>query len=186
MAFCEPCFGVALVDAFPRPGGLAFLTRTGSYLPARPARCRRVRELRRVPAPQETTAHSGQNGQPNGLPSISRKPHGYRHRTVQKTQLPVLAATSRVGKATRQTAAMHPSPWPNGSLWATEASPPRTRAVNGAVGELRTRAARPSPNTRHGILQPGAYSGLTGLREAPSCLPSAQRVARRGFSHAPG
>jgi hypothetical protein len=92
----------------------------------------------------------------------------------------------RVGKATRQTAAMHPSPWPNGSLWATEASPPRTRAVNGAVGELRTRAARPSPNTRHGILQPGAYSGLTGLREAPSCLPSAQRVARRGFSHAPG
>jgi hypothetical protein len=32
--------------------------------------------------------------QPNGLPSVSRNPHGYWHRTVQKTEQPVLAATS--------------------------------------------------------------------------------------------
>ena len=33
-------------------------------------------------------------GRPNGLSRISRKPLGYWHRTVQKTEQPVLAATS--------------------------------------------------------------------------------------------
>lgn len=43
----------------------------------------------------------------------------------------------RVGKATRQTAAMHPSPWPNGSLW------PRTD-LSGSLGKLKQACGRRS------------------------------------------
>jgi len=60
----------------------------------RPA-CRGM-ELRRRPAPRGVTAHSGQKWASRmGLPSVSRNPHGNGHRTVQKTEQPVLAGHRR-------------------------------------------------------------------------------------------
>jgi hypothetical protein len=86
-----------------------------------------MRELRRVPASQEQQPIPAKMGQPIGLPSISRNPHGYRHRTVQKTERPVLAATSPGPLTTlrvRLRCSRHGQGVPEGTPTSGESNPP--------------------------------------------------------------